>query len=150
MHPWTIQDSLELYGVPAWGAGHFAVNDAGHVVVRPRGADGPGIDLLDLVGDLERRGMRTPLLIRFSDILASQIHGLAAAFRQAIENVTDSHRGTCDVAHPGTPSSTVAILHETDEVIRYLVLSDATIALETATALNTGSPGMSVGRFPRR
>jgi arginine decarboxylase len=85
MRAWTIQDSLELYGIPAWGAGHFAVNDAGHVLVRPRGAPGPGIDLLELVRDLERRGVRTPLLIRFSDILASQIHGLADAFRKAID-----------------------------------------------------------------
>ena len=32
---WNIEDSLELYGVNAWGNGYFGINDAGHVVVRP-------------------------------------------------------------------------------------------------------------------
>ncbi|MCK7510149.1 MAG: hypothetical protein MZV70_43005 [Desulfobacterales bacterium] len=33
--PWKIEDSLELYGVNAWGNGYFGINAAGHVVVRP-------------------------------------------------------------------------------------------------------------------
>src|SRR5262249_27348281 len=36
------------------------------------------------VGDLERRGMRTPLLVRFSDILAARVRGMAEAFERAI------------------------------------------------------------------
>jgi len=83
MRGWTIRDSLELYGVPSWGGGYFSVNSLGHVEVTPRGGQGPAIDLLDLVKDLERRGLRTPLLIRFSDILASRVQGLAAAFTAA-------------------------------------------------------------------
>ena len=30
---WSIEDSLELYNVPAWGLGYFSINAAGHVVV---------------------------------------------------------------------------------------------------------------------
>jgi arginine decarboxylase len=81
---WTVRDSRELYGVANWGAGYFDVNERGHVVVRPRGAGGPAIDLLDLVQDLVHRGLRTPLLVRFSDILASRVQGLCAAFDRAI------------------------------------------------------------------
>jgi arginine decarboxylase len=84
MRGWTVRDSLELYSVTAWGAGFFTVNDKGHVEVRPRGEQGPGIDLLDLVQDLDQRGLRTPLLVRFSDILASRVRGLCAAFSRAI------------------------------------------------------------------
>lgn len=84
MRGWTVRDSLELYNVAAWGAGFFTVNDRGHVEVRPRGEQGAGIDLLDLVQDLDQRGLRTPLLVRFSDILASRVHGLCAAFGKAI------------------------------------------------------------------
>src|SRR5262245_60750402 len=54
MRGWTVRDSLELYNVNAWGAGFFTVNDRGHVEVRPRGDQGPGVDLLDLVQDLEQ------------------------------------------------------------------------------------------------
>jgi len=87
MRGWTIGDALELYSVANWGAGFFGVNDAGNVEVRPRGddaADAPRIDLLDLVRNLKRRGLRTPLLIRFSDILASRVQGLGDAFERAI------------------------------------------------------------------
>jgi arginine decarboxylase len=84
MRAWTIRDSLELYNVPNWGRGFFSVNDAGHVEVRPRGADQPPIDLLSLVQDLGGRGVRSPMLIRFSDILASRVRGLSNAFKSAI------------------------------------------------------------------
>src|SRR5262245_39205460 len=84
MHGWTIEDSVELYGVRNWGAGFFTVNDKGRVEVRPTANGASGIDLLDLVGDLERRGMRTPLLVRFSDILAARVRGMSEAFERAI------------------------------------------------------------------
>ncbi len=83
MRGWTIRDSLELYGVPSWGGGYFSVNPEGHVEVQPRGSSGPSVDMLELVQSLERRGLRTPLLIRFSDILASRVRGLSDAFQAA-------------------------------------------------------------------
>ena len=83
MRGWTIRDSLELYGVPSWGGGYFSVNPEGHLEVRPRGGSGPSIDMLELTQSLERRGLRTPLLIRFSDILASRVRGLSEAFQAA-------------------------------------------------------------------
>ncbi|GIW43891.1 MAG: biosynthetic arginine decarboxylase [Candidatus Binatia bacterium] len=81
---WTVRDSIELYNVAAWGAGFFTVNAKGHVEVRPQGESGPAIDLLELVEDLQRRGLRTPMLIRFSDILAARVRGLCAAFERAM------------------------------------------------------------------
>jgi arginine decarboxylase len=82
---WTIRDSLELYNVANWGNSFFDINEKGRVEVRPRRAAGPGIDLLELVQDLKRRGLRTPLLVRFSDILASRVQGLCEAFQTAID-----------------------------------------------------------------
>ena len=81
---WTVRDSLELYGASNWGDGFFDVNPQGRVLVRPRRADGPTIDLLELVQDLRRRGLRTPLLVRFSDILATRVQGLCESFRNAM------------------------------------------------------------------
>ena len=84
MRGWTVRDCMELYSVPAWGAGFFSVNAKGHVEVQPH-PNGPGIDLLDLVQDLQQRGVRTPLLMRFSDILAARVQGLCGAFERAIK-----------------------------------------------------------------
>lgn len=81
---WTVRDSMELYNVSAWGAGFFTINAKGHVEVRPQGEGGAAVDLLELVEDLQRRGLRTPMLIRFSDILAARVRGLCAAFERAM------------------------------------------------------------------
>jgi arginine decarboxylase len=85
MKDWTFEDSLELYNVPSWGGDFFDISEAGTVSVGPRGDDGPRIDLYSLVLDLKQRRLRTPMLIRFSDILASRVRGLNQAFARAIE-----------------------------------------------------------------
>jgi len=85
MRGWTVRDSSELYNVGAWGAGFFDVNERGHVEVCVRGLNGPRIDLPDLVADLRQRGLRCPMLIRFSDILAARVRGLCDAFDHAIQ-----------------------------------------------------------------
>jgi arginine decarboxylase len=85
MSEWTPQQSSELYRVPAWGAGFFSVSSDGSLLVHPRPGDGASIELPKLVEELERRGLRRPMLIRFSDILASRIETLARCFAGAIE-----------------------------------------------------------------
>jgi arginine decarboxylase len=82
--PWSVEDSLELYNVPAWGLGYFSINEAGHVVVRPNTTTGQEIDLLDVVKGLQQRDLSAPVVIRFSDILAHRLKNLYTAFSQAI------------------------------------------------------------------
>ena len=52
--PWKIEDSLELYGVNAWGNGYFGINAAGHVVVRPDQTSEHEIDLHEVIRGLAR------------------------------------------------------------------------------------------------
>jgi arginine decarboxylase len=83
MHAWTIRDSLELYNVQNWGRGFFSVNEGGQLEVRPRGESGPAIALPALVEDLRQRGLRSPMLLRFPDILSARVSRLANAFATA-------------------------------------------------------------------
>lgn len=94
MRGWTIQDALELYDVHAWGSGFFTINRNGNVEVRPRGDRGPGIDMGELVTYLRGRGLHLPLLVRFSDILATRMRELSQCFEAAIEEhqYTGRHR----------------------------------------------------------
>jgi arginine decarboxylase len=92
MSEWSGRQSTDLYRVDDWGAGFFSVSPDGNLLVHPRLAEGDSIDLPKLVGELERRGLRRPMLIRFSDILASRIDGLAACFDQAIQDHSYSGR----------------------------------------------------------
>ncbi|MBV8740886.1 MAG: hypothetical protein JOZ12_03825, partial [Sinobacteraceae bacterium] len=82
--PWRVEDSLELYLVNAWGKGYFSSNAAGHVVVRPDTQLGHEIDLYEVVEGLKARDLSTPVVIRFSDILAHRLRRLHTAFAQAI------------------------------------------------------------------
>jgi arginine decarboxylase len=81
---WSIEDSLDLYQVPAWGKGYFSINAAGHVVVRPDTTTSQEIDLHEVVQGLSARDLRTPVVVRFSDILAHRLKRLHDAFAQAI------------------------------------------------------------------
>jgi arginine decarboxylase len=86
LRAWTVRDSAELYNVEGWGRGFFSINDAGNVEVTPAGPGSARIDLKHLVDDLRSRGLRLPMLIRFSDILKTRVEQLAGAFRDAIND----------------------------------------------------------------
>ena len=81
---WSVEDSADLYNVAAWSKGYFAINDAGHVVVRPNAEPGSEIDLHEVVQGLSERDLRTPVVVRFSGILAHRLRHLHDAFAQAI------------------------------------------------------------------
>jgi hypothetical protein len=57
---------------------------------------------------------------------------LAALLAEAIEQVTDDHRDTCDVADPISPSAAVAIVRLCDGLIEHLVLGDSVLVLDRA------------------
>ena len=69
---------------------------------------------MDLVRDLEQRGLRTPLLIRFSDILAHRVRSLGDAFDQAIReyDYKGRHRGVY-------PIKVNQQRHVVEEIIQY-------------------------------
>lgn len=83
---WSIADADSTYGFSGWSAGYFRVNEAGHVVCTPGGDanPGPSIDLDEVVSGLAERGLRTPVLVRFMDVLESRMRSLKSAFTKAI------------------------------------------------------------------
>jgi len=91
---WNAAASAELYGVERWGSGFFGVSEAGHVEVRSDAAAG-SVDLYDLVCDLQTRGLRMPLLLRFSDVLAGRMERIVGVFREAMAHYAyrGRHRG---------------------------------------------------------
>ncbi|HEY3200808.1 MAG TPA: hypothetical protein VGK55_09710 [Actinomycetes bacterium] len=53
----------------------------------------------------------------------------------AITRVADSHAHTCDLDHPGTPSSSLVVLREQDQRVEYLLLFDSVIVLDGPSGL---------------
>lgn len=56
--------------------------------------------------------------------------GLPALLAEAIGQVTDEHRHTCDVADPISPSAAVAVLRRCGDRVEHLVLGDAVLVLD--------------------
>lgn len=92
---WTIDDSVDLYGIHTWGKDWVSVNEKGHLLVYPSGPEGPSVDLKELVDEVAERGIGLPLLIRFSDLLKARIAQINGAFHRAIQeyNYSGLYRG---------------------------------------------------------
>ena len=84
-HAWTIEDSAALYNLKGWGLKYFGINPEGHLVIHPRREAKRFIDLKRVVEDVNRRGIKLPVLFRFQDVLRHRVEQLNLAFRQAIE-----------------------------------------------------------------
>jgi arginine decarboxylase len=95
---WTTKDAEKLYNMSGWGLGYFRVNPEGHVAVHPDANRKRGLDLYQLAMDLNAQGVGLPLLLRFSDILRSRIHTLAAEFQSAIKEF--GYDGTYTTVYP--------------------------------------------------
>ena len=91
---WTVADSRSVYGIRHWGAGYFAINEAGRVEVRPNGPDSPAIDLFEQVQQLRTSGLSLPLLVRFPDILQHRVRQLTGAFDENIARLEYQNRYT--------------------------------------------------------
>jgi arginine decarboxylase len=107
---WTVERSAALYGVERWGAGFFSINAEGHVQVHPAGPGTDAVDLHRLVEDLGRRELHTPLLLRFSDVLAARVRALCGSFERAI--VARGYRGRYRGVYPIKVNQQRQVVHE--------------------------------------
>jgi len=82
---WDIDHSRELYRLENWGETYFSINKKGNIIVRPKNNDKTAIDINDIIKNLEKRKLKMPILLRFLDILGSQVSRINEAFRSAIK-----------------------------------------------------------------
>ena len=111
---WSIDEARRLYRVDEWGKGYFAINARGHLTVRPDQRPGPEVDLRELVAGLQARGLNTPLLLRFPDLLRHRMREIYDAFQEAIAE--NGYRGRYIAVYPIKVNQQ---RHVVDEVYRY-------------------------------
>lgn len=80
-----LEEALDYYGIPHWGGGYFGINPDGELTVRPTRDPAREIALPALVREARSRGLETPLIFRFPQILGKKVEELAGAFKNAIE-----------------------------------------------------------------
>ena len=81
----VTEQTIETYGIENWGAGYFGVNRKGNLTVRAADNDALSADVKEIIDDLKKRGINTPVLLRFPQLLAGQVRKLQKAFRNSIK-----------------------------------------------------------------
>lgn len=83
---WSVEQSEQIYRVKRWGNGYFDIGESGDINVTPR-YDQPNlrINMSEVIEDMESEGIQFPAVIRFHDILRSQVEQLNRTFRNTIE-----------------------------------------------------------------
>jgi arginine decarboxylase len=81
----VIEQTIETYGIENWGANYFGVNRKGNLIVRASENDNVSADVKEIIDDLSKRGINTPVLLRFPQLLAGQIRKLQKSFKNSIK-----------------------------------------------------------------
>lgn len=85
---WTKEKSEELYGVKNWGAGYFSISDGGELLINPyKSNKANAVSMMDIVSGVLERGLDMPVLLRFENLLDSQISYLNDSFRKAMKDL---------------------------------------------------------------
>ncbi len=82
--PWSKRDALKTYNVRRWGIKYFDINNQGNVTVSPLKEKGGAVEIVHVVKEAERRGLRLPLVLRFQDLLRNRVEEINESFRRSI------------------------------------------------------------------
>ena len=80
----VTEKTIETYGIENWGADYFGVNRKGNLIVRNPDDENLTADVHEVIVDLQKRGVNTPILLRFPQLLFGQIRKLQTAFKKSI------------------------------------------------------------------
>lgn len=98
LESWNVGKSEDLYTIANWGKGYFGINALGHVTVHPYKDRNKSIDLKVLIDQLRHRGIHTPVLLRFSDIMQHRLGEIAQVFKDAVRDC--SYKGEYRLVYP--------------------------------------------------
>jgi arginine decarboxylase len=107
----AIEQTLETYGIENWGAGYFGINRKGNLVVHPSESDqGRAADVREIIDDLRKRGISTPVLLRFPQLIAGQVRKLQKAFQRSIREY--EYQGAHMCVYPMKVNQNRAVVEE--------------------------------------
>ncbi|GLX81128.1 biosynthetic arginine decarboxylase [Thalassotalea eurytherma] len=83
---WTIENAENTYRIKRWGNGYFDIGESGDLMVIPRYNEPElKISLKEVIDEMQSTGIEFPAVIRFHDILRSQVELINKTFRSVIE-----------------------------------------------------------------
>lgn len=78
------REAIEKSGIEEWGAGYFSINKAGEVVCAPTKNLEHSVSLVDIIAKAQEQDIPTPLIIRFPQIIKTQMHSMHNSFEAAL------------------------------------------------------------------
>ncbi|MCD9187490.1 MAG: biosynthetic arginine decarboxylase [Pyrinomonadaceae bacterium] len=106
----VIEQTIETYGIGNWGADYFGVNRKGNLIVKSPENENLTADVKEIIDDLSKRGIHTPILLRFPQLLFGQIRKLQTAFKKSIKEF--DYQGGHLCVYPMKVNQNRAVLEE--------------------------------------
>ncbi|CAD5248283.1 Biosynthetic arginine decarboxylase [Alteromonas sp. 38] len=146
MSDWSIEEAERVYGVSQWGGGYFQVGENGNVHVTPV-PDDPSIriDFKSVVEEIRKEGVQFPVVVRFHDILRSQVASLNKVFRSTIEEA--EYKGVYQGVYPVKVNQMREVVEEIVEAgapFNYGLEAGSKAELLTVLAMNTNEDSLTI------
>ena len=146
MAEWSIEEAEKLYGVSRWGGGYFTIGDNGNVHVTPVPSD-PSIriDFKAVIDEIREEGVQFPVVVRFHDVLRSQVANLNTIFRNTIAEA--EYNGEYQGVYPVKVNQMREVVEEivdAGEPFNYGLEAGSKAELITVLALNTNEDSLTV------
>ncbi|MDU0353790.1 biosynthetic arginine decarboxylase [Paraglaciecola aquimarina] len=143
---WTVNDSENLYRVKRWGEGYFDIGENGNLFVTPDPSNTEmRIDFKAVVDEIKQEGIQFPVVVRFHDILRSQVAKLNQTFRATIEEA--EYQGQYMGVYPIKVNQMREVVEEIVDAgapFNYGLEAGSKAELLTVMALNTNTDSLTV------
>jgi arginine decarboxylase len=108
---WSVEDAERIYGVSSWGGGYFKIGENGNIQVSPDPKNANiKIDFKSVIDEITLEGIQFPVVIRFHDILRSQVVGINECFNQVIADA--KYQGRYNGVYPIKVNQTREVVEE--------------------------------------
>lgn len=81
---WTKEEAEKTYNIGNWGEGYFEISPNGDLTVKPSEGS-KDIVIREVVEEMRSQGVSFPAVIRFHDILRSQVRKINSSFNEIIK-----------------------------------------------------------------
>ncbi|MDF2179664.1 biosynthetic arginine decarboxylase [Aliiglaciecola sp. CAU 1673] len=146
MADWTIEDAERVYRVNRWGAGYFEIGANGNLHITPvPGNPQVRIDFKSVIEEIKLEGIQFPVVVRFHDILRSQVAELNQTFRQKIEEA--EYQGNYMGVYPVKVNQMREVVEEiadAGEAFNYGLEAGSKAELLTVLAYNTNEHALTI------
>jgi arginine decarboxylase len=143
---WTVDDSENIYRVKRWGAGYFEIGQNGNLHVTPDPSNtNVQIDFKQVVEEIKQEGIQFPVVVRFHDILRSQVSLLNQTFQQTVKEA--EYQGDYMGVYPIKVNQMREVVEEIVDAgapFNYGLEAGSKAELLTVMALNTNTESLTI------